>query len=173
VLAATIARKRDPGRRLWINIRSLGDPFITDFHIRPLDCGPGDAVRGFLPARIARMRFESVIECLAIDVLCMRRQVPTHRRRKIGVRSIGHDCLVRHLYRIRFALLWAVQASGRRSRSWAARCPPSQCSISSPCESARLICSQGFAGAERWRARNDCEHRRARLPRSAVARPSS
>ena len=61
------------------------DPFVPGLDIRPFHRGPGCAMSDFFLARIAAVRCERVIEGLAIDVLGVRRQVVTNRRRKVFV----------------------------------------------------------------------------------------
>jgi hypothetical protein len=48
-------------------------------------------VRGLFLAGIACMRGKGMIECLAIDILRMVRQMLSNRRREIGIRRIGHQ----------------------------------------------------------------------------------
>ena len=47
-------------------------------------------MRNLLLSRIAAMRGERMIECLAIDILRMRGQMVANRRREVGVGSIWH-----------------------------------------------------------------------------------
>ena len=60
-------------------------PMGSDLLVRPFHRGPGCAMRDFLLAVVAPVRCERVIEGLAIDVLGMRWQVITNRRRKVFI----------------------------------------------------------------------------------------
>src|SRR5215813_3051679 len=83
----------DPAAQAGCRKRSLRvgvDPAVADLHVGPLHRRPGGAMRDLLLARVARMRFERMVERLAIDVLRMRRQMALHRLRQVGIAAIGH-----------------------------------------------------------------------------------
>ena len=69
------------------------NPAAADFDKGALDRGPGNAMGRLLPARIVRVRGKGVVECLAVDVLGMGRQVRLHRSGKIVVGQIWHGTL--------------------------------------------------------------------------------
>jgi hypothetical protein len=70
-------------------------PLIASFDIGSLDREPCGAVSHFLLARIALVRRKSVVERFPINVLRVRRQMVTHRRRKVFVAAIWHGCMLK------------------------------------------------------------------------------
>lgn len=68
-------------------------PSVADLDVGPLDCRPRDAVSSLFLTRVTGMSFESVIECLSVDILGVTRQRMLNGWRQIRIRFIGHPSL--------------------------------------------------------------------------------
>lgn len=68
----------------------LVNPLISNFNIGALDRCPGDAVCRLLLSGIPGMRGECMIEGFAVDILTMRRKMPSHRRGQVFVAAVWH-----------------------------------------------------------------------------------
>lgn len=80
-----------PGSRCALGKRQ---PDIAAFLIALLDCGPGYAMGDFLNSRVILVLLPGVVECLAVDILCVLWQAVAYRRRKVGIDSLGHGSLL-------------------------------------------------------------------------------
>jgi len=80
-------REGDFARSAW---DASQNPFSAFLHVTALDRGPSDIVRVQFFDRIMSWIFVGVVEGCPINVLRMRRKVVPDRKRKVGVRWIGH-----------------------------------------------------------------------------------
>ena len=63
---------------------------LPTFTYDRLTAAQGDAMGRFLLTRIAGMSRERMIECLAVDVLGVRRQMALNRFRQVMIATVGH-----------------------------------------------------------------------------------
>lgn len=63
---------------------------VAFLYVAALHRTPGDAVRGFLLARIAQVGFESLVKGFAVDVLRVLGKVAAYRGRQLEVVAVWH-----------------------------------------------------------------------------------